>query len=764
MDILNLSFSASVLILTAIIIRVICIHKLPRVTFVVIWGIIISRLLLPVTIPSRFSIYNLINTFRDAFQRDQVVQTVETGQRTIGEPMQPFIPDSVLDPAVLEGGGIITQTNTDVIRSGIDAISSSNILLIVWLTGIILCTLFFLITHYRHYIIYRTALPVRNNEYLEYWHRYHPLRRNLRITQSDRIDTPLTYGIIRPVILLPKYISTYDEANLSYILTHEYTHVRRFDTLYKWILAGTLALHWFNPLVWIMYILANRDLELSCDEAVVKAHGDKSKSSYAMALVGLAEKSSGLLTLSSNFSKNAVEERVRSIMKAKKSSYAIMVTVLVIMCCATFIFTTTEAAELPFTDALNETPFAASLSQGSGSSGDSQENMTPANNNSTNTLLTTTLPAAGTEESFSGKIAIVTTNSINDKSAAVELMLRYGAEKIVHKTWPDNLADGSNEMIDTLLEIASDPEIKALVINQAVQNTNTAVSEFRKVRNDVFVIYCTPSEPVDEVAVLADLILCQNDIISGETIVMQAKSMGAGEFVFYTFPRHLENRAILLQRDMMRATAEREGLGFIEVNTPDPMIDSTIEELEAFINADMKEHVERFGVNTAFYGTGCGMQVAMIQSAVETGAIYPRPCCPSPYHAFPRALNIADMITTGLYDESGEEIMMYRNLDDVIADTRAALRAGGVEGRISNWAISASMLLTNVGVEYAITLINGQTSRQSEAFDLEVINALAGDFAYRVSGEPTGVSFNFMELDGTVINNYIVGIIDSFIY
>jgi len=226
----------------------------------------------------------------------------------------------------------------------------------------------------------------------------------------------------------------------------------------------------------------------------------------------------------------------------------------------------------------------------------------------------------------------------------------------------------------------------------------------------------------------------------------------------------MENGSIRLQRDVMRATAEREGLGFIEINTPDPMVDSSPEDLEAFITADMKEHVERFGRNTAFYGTGCGMQIAMINSSVETGAIYPRPCCPSPYHAFPSALNIADMITTGMYDESGEAIMVYRAPDDVIADTRAELSARGVEGRISNWATPVSMLWTNIGVEYAITLINRQASHQPVVIDLEVLNALAEDYIFRVSGESTGVSFTFMELDGYISNTYIVGLIDSFTY
>jgi hypothetical protein len=156
-----------------------------------------------------------------------------------------------------------------------------------------------------------------------------------------------------------------------------------------------------------------------------------------MALISLAEKNSGLLALSSSFSKNAVEERVRSIMKARKTSYAVMATVLVIICCATFIFTTTEAAELPFSDTLNETPIAASVSQGDGSGGDSPQNASHENNNFTNAYLTTT--TSGIEEPFPGVIAIITNTAEQNREefrSAQALQMKYGTDKIVHRTWP----------------------------------------------------------------------------------------------------------------------------------------------------------------------------------------------------------------------------------------------------------------------------------------------------------------------------------------
>ena len=95
-------------------------------------------------------------------------------------------------------------------------------------------------------------------------------------------------------------------------------HIRRFDSIKKLVLITVLCVHWSNPLVWAMYILANRDIELSCDEAVVRLFGENTKAAYARALISMEETRSGLTPLCNNFSKNAIEERITAIMKIKK--------------------------------------------------------------------------------------------------------------------------------------------------------------------------------------------------------------------------------------------------------------------------------------------------------------------------------------------------------------------------------------------------------------------------------------------------------------
>lgn len=110
------------------------------------------------------------------------------------------------------------------------------------------------------------SLPVENDASRR-WLQAHPLRRTITLRQTDRISSPLTFGLLHPVILMPKETDWDDEASLQFVLEHEFVHIRRLDTAAKLLLITAVCVHWFNPAVWAMYALANRDIELSCDEA-----------------------------------------------------------------------------------------------------------------------------------------------------------------------------------------------------------------------------------------------------------------------------------------------------------------------------------------------------------------------------------------------------------------------------------------------------------------------------------------------------------------
>ena len=308
MSLLQMSFSGAVFITAVVMIRAAAINKLPKKTFLVLWELVMMRLLIPFSIPSVFSVYTLVT-------------------HGLSSAALPEVTTDYNMPAV---EGVFAATG-GMEQPPADILSSVSLWFIVWCAGMIPAALFFVISYLRCLMEFRTALPVRSH-YVEKWLEQQTLKRPVLVRQSDRISTPLTYGIFRPVILMPKKTDWKNEKQLQYILTHEYVHIYRYDTVTKLLAACALCVHWFNPFVWVMYRLFNRDIELACDESVIRQFGEKSKSAYSLMLVNMEAAKSGLLPFCNNFSKNAVEERITAIMKMKKTSlFAICIAAMLIV-------------------------------------------------------------------------------------------------------------------------------------------------------------------------------------------------------------------------------------------------------------------------------------------------------------------------------------------------------------------------------------------------------------------------------------------------
>ncbi|MBH5316389.1 M56 family metallopeptidase [Paenibacillus sp. GSMTC-2017] len=306
MSLLEMSISASCIILAVVLFRSLLLHKVPKMTFIVLWGVVLFRLLVPVSVQSQFSVFTAVNDIDKIYTvKESITQTLQK---------QPILNDGTVTMPLITDGLV----NQNVFEESTSSISP---FVMVWFVGFAICALSFIIPHLKSRSNYKMSLPIEN-DFIRKWQKSNRLWRKVQIRQLDTILTPLTYGVFQPVVLLPKHIDYTDEEQLNLILMHEYVHIKRFDTLKKWLLAASLCVHWFNPLVWIMYILANRDIELSCDETVIRTTGDSKKSTYALALVHLEEKKSGMFQIVSHFSKNSIEERVISIMKMKKFSIA----------------------------------------------------------------------------------------------------------------------------------------------------------------------------------------------------------------------------------------------------------------------------------------------------------------------------------------------------------------------------------------------------------------------------------------------------------
>lgn len=189
------------------------------------------------------------------------------------------------------------------------------------------------------------ALPVKGI-YFEEWKKSHSLKRKVEIRESDRIAAPLTYGLIRPVILLPAQHKNMKERSLGFVLEHEFIHIKHLDVLLKWIMVLICSIYWYNPLIWVMYFFVDCDIELSCDEALLKHQAPEYKKEYLHILINLEEKKAEWGSLCSSFCRYPIEERIRVMVKSEKeNSKSILVSLLIVCLIAILNLGITTKAE-----------------------------------------------------------------------------------------------------------------------------------------------------------------------------------------------------------------------------------------------------------------------------------------------------------------------------------------------------------------------------------------------------------------------------------
>ena len=318
MSLLQMSVTGGVMILVITVLRALAMNHVPKKTFLALWAAALLRLLVPVSLPSALSIYSLLG------------QNTSPAVKKISAAAFPVFSSG-------QTAAVLPQTDAAPVQT----ISAWNI---VWLMGLVLCAAFFAAAYWNCCREFRMSFPV-DNDASRRWLRAHPLRRKISIRQSDRVSSPLTFGILHPVILMPKRTDWEDETALQYVLEHEFVHIRQFDAVSKLLLTAAACVHWFNPLVWVMYVLANRDMELSCDETVVRHFGSGTRAAYANVLICMEEARSGFAPLGSHFSRNASEERITAIMKTGKITVISLVLAVLLVAGTVTVFATSAKTE-----------------------------------------------------------------------------------------------------------------------------------------------------------------------------------------------------------------------------------------------------------------------------------------------------------------------------------------------------------------------------------------------------------------------------------
>lgn len=316
------------------------------------------------------------------------------------------------------------------------------------------------------------------------------------------------------------------------------------------------------------------------------------------------------------------------------------------------------------------------------------------------------------------KIGIITgTASQGDEeiTQAGKMKEKYG-DMIVTSTYPDNFTTETETVISNTVAMASDPDVKAIIWCQAIPGTAAAIDKVRETRPDMIFIVGTPGEDPGVINPKADIVLQVDEPGCGIVLPPQASKQGAKTMIHYSFPRHMSYALIVARHENFKKYCAENNIELVDVTAPDPTGDSGITGAQQFILEDVPRQIEKYGKDTVFFTTNCGMQEPLIRSVFENGAIYSLQCCPSPFHAFPAALNI---------DMAGHEA----DVNYMMEQLQAKVTEANMGGRVSTWGVPCNMLFISAGVEYAKKVLEGQTSGTLDEQVLrDTIQACAEEF------------------------------------
>lgn len=356
---LEMSITGAVITLVIIIIRKIIQDKVSKRLVYGLWAILLIHLLVPVHLSSEMSIFNYIE------MPSALESILNTNDFIAGTPDNTTFPANteqtdfnVIEAAetttfnqlndnenshISNGTTMITNDLAEPVKPVATTAQTSNesselnayqLFQYIWLTVAILLGLVILIIQFRlsrrinEAIIYKDHKNIINRARKQIH-----LKRNIKIYSSVHINTPLVYGIIKPRIILPsRFVNHCSTDELTHVVTHELVHIKRLDYIIKPISLVLLVLHWFNPILWLSFLLVQKDMEMSCDEIVINAFNEDIRQGYATSLVNLAEDQNHIAnTVTLAFGENNIKSRVKSIMNSKNKAKWITAVVIILL-------------------------------------------------------------------------------------------------------------------------------------------------------------------------------------------------------------------------------------------------------------------------------------------------------------------------------------------------------------------------------------------------------------------------------------------------
>ena len=321
---------------------------------------------------------------------------------------------------------------------------------------------------------------------------------------------------------------------------------------------------------------------------------------------------------------------------------------------------------------------------------------------------------ATAEEEF--HIGIVTgsvSQSEDDRRGAEAFQAMYGEDVVKLAIYPDNFSEEIETTIQTIVNFADDPLMKAIIVNQAVPGTTEAFRKVKEMRPDILCIAGEAHEDLPEIGSAADLV-CNNDFVArGYLMIRTAHELGCDTFVHISFPRHMGYETMSRRVAIMKAACEEFGMSFVLETAPDPtQSDVGTPGAQAYILEHAPEWIEKYGTNSAYFCTNDAHTEPLLKQLLAYGGYFIEADLPSPLMGYPGALGL------DLTDAGGD-------FEKILAAVEAAVVEKGGAGRFGTWAYSYGYTVSAGLAQHAYNVIKGE----SELDDIDDIAKAYQDFS-----------------------------------
>ena len=312
-------------------------------------------------------------------------------------------------------------------------------------------------------------------------------------------------------------------------------------------------------------------------------------------------------------------------------------------------------------------------------------------------VLSMAVVASAETESLDFHVGIVTgtvSQSEDDRRGAEAFQAKYGEDVVTLATYPDNFPDEKETVVQTIVNMADDPDMKAVIVNQGVPGTAEAFRQIKERRPDIICISGESQEDLPVIAEAADLVVVNDFVSRGYLIIKTAADLGCKTFVHISFPRHLGIESLSRRLAVMKEAGKELGVEIVEETAPDPTSDVGVAGAQQYILEKTPEWVDKYGTDSAYFCTNDAHTEPLIKQLLACGGYFIEADLPSPLMGYPGALGV------DLSDAAGDFQKILETVEN------AVIEKGGA-GRFGTWAYSYGYASSYALAEHAVNVVKG---------------------------------------------------------